>query len=135
MSHGLNAYSCANKSDAQLSIYCARSASMMTSCDDAEAVESKRRRQSKRRKRLKMRAPPTASLEMLIYNGTNGIETTIAWKTELQYQAVAIFYKKMLGERTCRTREPGKAEFYCLENEQQVDAFWDFAGVLSKLPA
>jgi hypothetical protein len=84
---------------------------------------SKRRRESKR---LKMRAPPTASLEMLIYNGTNGIETTAVWKTELQYQTVAIFFKKMLGERTCRAREPGKAEFYCLDTEQQVDAFWDF---------
>src|ERR1700733_1059039 len=96
--------------------------------------QSKRRRESKRRKRLKMRAPPTACLEMLIYNGTNGVETGITWKTELQYQAVAIFFKKMLGERTDRTREPGKAEFYFLETQQQVDAFWDFVRVLSKLP-
>jgi hypothetical protein len=87
-----------------------------------------------RRKRLKMRAPPTASLKMLIYNGTDGVETTCVWKTELQYQAVAIFFKKMLGERTERTREPGKAEFYYLDTEQQVDAFWDFVRVLSKLP-
>jgi hypothetical protein len=81
-----------------------------------------------------MRAPLTACLEMLIYNGTNGVETGIIWKTELQYQAVAIFFKKMLGERTDRTREPGKAEFYFLETQQQVDAFWDFVRVLSKLP-
>jgi hypothetical protein len=97
--------------------------------------QSKRRRQSKRRKPLKLQAPPTTSLKMLIYNGTNGIESAITWKTELQYQAVAIFFKKMLGERACRTREPGKAEFYFLETEQQVDAFWDFVRVLSKLPA
>ena len=81
-----------------------------------------------------MRTPLMPSLEMLIYNGTNGIETGITWKTELQYQAVAIFFKKMLGERTERTREPGKAEFYFLETEQQVEAFWDFVRVLSKLP-
>jgi hypothetical protein len=96
--------------------------------------QSKRRRESKRRKRLKMRAPPIASLKMLIYDGTDGVETRITWKTELQYQAVAIFLKKMLGERTDRTREPGKVEFYCLDTEQQVDAFWDFIRVLSKLP-
>jgi hypothetical protein len=81
-----------------------------------------------------MRTPPTACLEMLIYNGSNGVETGITWKTELQYQAVAIFLKKMLSERTCRTREPGTAEFYYLDTEQQVDAFWDFIRVLSKLP-
>jgi hypothetical protein len=28
----------------------------------------------------------------------------------------------------------GKAEFYCFDTEQQVDAFWDFVRVLSKLP-
>jgi hypothetical protein len=55
-----------------------------------------------------MRVPPTVSLKMLIYDGTNGVATRITWKTELQYQAVAIFFKKMLGERTDRTREPGK---------------------------
>jgi hypothetical protein len=81
-----------------------------------------------------MRTPLTASLEMLIYNGTNGVETGITWKTELQYQAVAIFFKKMLGERTDRTREPGKGEFYCLDTERQVEAFWDFVRALSKLP-
>lgn len=106
--------------------------------DDVALMQkrSKRRRESKRRKRLKIRtqsnAPP--SLTMLIYNGTNGIETTAVWKTELQYQAIAIFLRKMLGERTDRARESGKAEFYHLDTEQQVDAFWDFVRVLSKLP-
>jgi hypothetical protein len=38
--YGLHTYNCANKHDAQLSIHCARSASMMTSCGDAEAVET-----------------------------------------------------------------------------------------------
>jgi hypothetical protein len=37
---GADAYICANKSEAQLSLYCARSASMMTSRGDAETVET-----------------------------------------------------------------------------------------------
>jgi hypothetical protein len=70
--------------------------------------QSKRRSESKRRKRLKIRTPPIASLEMPIYNGANGIETTIVWKTEQHYQAIAIFLKKMLGERTERRASRGK---------------------------
>jgi biotin synthase-like enzyme len=40
MSHGGHTYTCANKSEAQLCVYCAQSAAMMTCRGDAEAIET-----------------------------------------------------------------------------------------------
>ena len=40
MSYRPHTYIYANKSEAQLSLYCARSVAMVTSCGDAETVET-----------------------------------------------------------------------------------------------
>ena len=95
--------------------------------------KSKRRREAKRRKWLKLHAPPDPrdALTMLIYHG--GVETTVIWKTEQHYRAMAIFLKKMLGESADRLREPGKPEFYYIETGQQWDALCDFAERLSRM--
>ena len=96
--------------------------------------QSKRRRESKRRKRLKMRWPPIANLRMLIYNGSNGVETEIVCKTEEHYQAVAAFFKKLLGKNGIMPGDLGKPDFVFVETQEQMDAFWNFVRVLSKLP-
>src|ERR1700755_615851 len=96
--------------------------------------QSKRRRESKRRKRLKMRAPLKPNLRMDIYNDSNGIQTYATWKTEEQYQAVAAFFKKLLGKNGIMPGDPGKPDFVFVETQEQMDAFWNFVRVLSKLP-
>jgi hypothetical protein len=96
--------------------------------------QSKRRRESKRRTRLKLRAPPKPNLRMTIYNDSNGIQTYAAWKTEEQYQAVAAFFKKLLGKNGIMPGDPGKPDYVIVETQQQMDAFWNFVRVLSKLP-
>jgi hypothetical protein len=82
--------------------------------------------------RARLNAMP--DLEMLIYNGTNGIETTIGWKTEQHYQAAAAFLKKLLHETDVRAREPGRLEFYFIDTQEQMDALWGFARALTKPP-
>src|SRR4051812_34640119 len=96
--------------------------------------QSKRRRESKRRKRLKMRAPPSPNLRMTIYNDSNGIETYAVWNTEEQYQAVAAFFKKLLGKDGITPGDPGKPDFILVETQEQMDAFWNFAAALTKQP-
>jgi hypothetical protein len=44
---------------------------------------------------------------MTIYNDSNGIQTYPAWKTEEQYQAVAAFFKKLLGKNGIMPGDPG----------------------------
>jgi hypothetical protein len=96
--------------------------------------QSKRQRQSKRRKRLKMQAPPKPDLRMVIYNDSNGIETYAVWKTEEHYQAVAAFFKKLPGKTGIMPDDPGKPDFVFVEIQEQMDAFWNFAAALTKLP-
>jgi hypothetical protein len=81
-----------------------------------------------------MRAPLMPNLRMTIYNDSNGIETYAAWKTEEHYQAVAAFFKKLLGKHGIMPGDPGKPDYVIVETEEQMDAFWNFIRVLSKLP-
>jgi hypothetical protein len=71
---------------------------------------------------------------MKIYNDSNGIQTYAAWKTEEQYQAVAAFFKKLLGKNGIMSGDPGKPDFVFVETQEQMDAFWNFAAALTKLP-
>jgi acetylornithine/succinyldiaminopimelate/putrescine aminotransferase len=91
--------------------------------------QSKRRRQSKRRKRLKMRAPLMPNLRMTIYNDSNGIETDVACR---HYQAVAVFFKKLLGKNGIMPGDPGKPDYVFVETQEQMDAFWNFTAALTR---
>jgi hypothetical protein len=75
------------------------------------------------------------NLRMVIYNDSNGIETDVVCRTEEQYQTVAAFFKKLLGKNGIMPGDPGKPDFVFVETQEQMDAFWDFVRVLSKLPA
>jgi hypothetical protein len=94
--------------------------------------QSKRQRQSKRRKRLTMRAPPSPDLRMEIYNESNGVVTHLTWRTEEAYRAVAAFLKKLPGQGGLIPGDPGKPEFYLVETQEQMDALWDFARTLAR---
>jgi hypothetical protein len=94
--------------------------------------QSKRQRQSKRRKRLKMRAPPKPDLRMEIYNDSNGVVTHLTWRTEETCRAVAAFLKNLPGQSGLIPGDPEKPEFYIVETQEQMDAFWAFAQALSK---
>src|ERR1043165_131296 len=97
--------------------------------------QSKRQRQSKRRKRLRMRAPPKPDLRMEIYNESNGVVTHLTWRTEETYRAVAAFLKNLPGQGGLIPGDPGRPEFYIVETEQQMDALWASAHTLTKPPA
>ena len=103
---------------------------MMTFCGMHK--RSKRQRQSKRSKRLKMRAPPTPDLRMIIYNDSNGIEMYLVWTTEEQYQAVVAFFTKLLRKNGFMQHDPGTPIFVFVETQEQMDAFWTFAQALTK---
>jgi hypothetical protein len=92
---------------------------------------SKRQRESKRRKRLKMQAPPKPDLRMQIYNDSNGVVTHLTWRTEQAYRAVAEFLKKLPGEGGLIPGDPEKPEFYLVETEEQMDALWEFVRTLT----
>jgi hypothetical protein len=97
--------------------------------------QSKRQRQSKRRKRLKMRAPPKPDLRMEIYNESNGVVTHLTWRTEETYRAVAAFLKNLPGQGGLIPGDPEKPEFYIVETQEQMDALWAFAHTLTRPPA
>jgi hypothetical protein len=78
-----------------------------------------------------MQAPLMPDLRMVIYNDSNGIETYAAWKTEKHYQAVAAFFKKLLGKNGIMPGDPGKPDFVFVESQEQMDAFWNFAAALT----
>jgi hypothetical protein len=81
-----------------------------------------------------MRAPLMPNLRMVIYNDSNGIETDVGCKTEEHYKAVAAFFKKLLGKNGIMPGDPGKPDFVFVETQEQMDAFWNFAAALTKLP-
>ena len=81
-----------------------------------------------------MRAAPRPNLRMTIYNDSNGIETYVVWNTEEQYQAVAAFFKELLGKDGIMTGDPGKPAFVLVETQEQMDAFLSFAAALTKQP-
>jgi hypothetical protein len=51
-------------------------------------------------------------LRMDIYNDSNGIQTYAVWKTEEHYQAVAAFFRKLLGKTgSCRAIPGNRLSF------------------------
>jgi hypothetical protein len=106
---------------------------MMTCCSDAEAVETPEGVEAAQA--AEMRAPLKPDLRMVIYNDSNGIETDAVWRTEQQYQAVAAFFKKLLGKTGIMPGDPGKPDFVFVETQEQMDAFWNFTQTLTKPPA
>jgi hypothetical protein len=43
-------------------------------------------------------------------------------------------FKKLLGKNGIMPGDPGKPDFVFVETQEQMDAFWNFVRVMSKLP-
>ena len=71
--------------------------------------------------------------KMDIYNTATGVEMTIRWPTEEDYQRGRKFLDVM--GASCgplSERHLGKPEFFCLENDQQLKALFEFRRALRR---
>jgi hypothetical protein len=70
-----------------------------------------------------------SKLEMLIYTAFDGVEATVAWKDEKEYQNV----RRFLEDKGVRVsgissgNQPMEGNFVYIENERQLEELFEYA--------
>ncbi len=69
--------------------------------------------------------------KMDIYNASSGVVMTLSWANEAEFLEGKAFLKTLVGGRVGQSElAPGELEFYYLENDQQLDALYEFRRAL-----
>lgn len=64
---------------------------------------------------------------MDFYNAASGAQFTLRWRNEEEFLLGKAFLKSLLGDDGgSGARERGSVPFYCLKNDQDRDALFDF---------
>jgi hypothetical protein len=70
------------------------------------------------------------NLKMDIYTATTGVEMTIKWANEEEYQLGRKFLTDMGAD--CGSSRGTKPEFFYLKNKQQLEALYEFRQALKE---
>jgi hypothetical protein len=68
-----------------------------------------------------------SNLEMLIYTAFNGVETTVTWANQDEYQAVKKFFEDAgASVMSISSNVPTDAEYVYVENREQIQGLNEF---------